>query len=130
MVFSGVVDNNQTTYDAAELTRTVRYKVEGAADWTYVENATEALVDAQTTFNVSVPGSKNATIEGWMTYHGLQSEVKTLTLYNGNAPSRVYGPVDGKSKLAVKLYGPVDGKSKNIVKLYGSVDGKSKAILG
>lgn len=130
VVFSGDAAKNRTDYDTAELKRTVRYKVEGAADWTYVENATEASVDAQTTFNVSVPGSKNATIEGWMTYHGLQSEVKTLTLYNGNAPSRVYGPVDGQSKLAVKLYGSVDGESKNIVKLYGSVDGKSKAILG
>ena len=130
VIFSGVADNNQTTYDAEELTRTVRYKVEGAADWTYVENATEALVDAQTTFNVSVPGSKNATIEGWMTYHGLQSEVKTITIYNGNPPSRVYGSVEGQSKLCTKMYGSVGGTSVEIVKLYGSVNGKSKSILG
>ena len=130
VVFKGDVDKNHTTYDTANLTRTVRYKVEGAADWTYVENAAEALVDAQTTFNVSIPGSKNAMIEGWMTYHGLQSEVKTLTLYNGNPPSRVYGSVDGQSKLCTKMYGSVGGTSVEIVKLYGSVNGKSKSILG
>lgn len=130
VVFKGDVDTNHTTYDTANLTRTVRYKVNDAAEWAYVVQDQEALIGAETTFTVRIPGSQSAVIEGWQTYHGLQSEVKTLTLYNGNAPSRVYGPVDGKSKLAVKLYGPVDGKSKNIVKLYGSVDGKSKAILG
>lgn len=130
VVFSGDAAKNRTDYDTAELKRTVRYKVEGAADWTYVENAAEALVDAQTTFNVSVPGSKNATIEGWMTYHGLQSEVKTITVYNGNPPSRVYGSVEGQSKLCTKMYGSVGGTSVEIVKLYGSVNGKSKSILG
>lgn len=130
VTFKGDTDNNHTTYDTANLTRTVRYKVNDAADWTYVVEDEVALIGAETTFTVRIPGSQSAVIEGWQTYHDMQSEVKTLTLYNGNAPSRVYGPVDGKSKLAVKLYGPVDGKSKNIVKLYGSVDGKSKAILG
>lgn len=130
VVFKGDADTNHTTYDTANLTRTVRYKVNDAAEWTYVVQDQGALIGAETTFTVRIPGSQSAVIEGWQTYHGMQSEVKTLTLYNGNAPSRVYGPVDGKSKLAVKLYGPVDGKSKNIVKLYGSVDGKSKAILG
>lgn len=130
VVFTGVADNNQTTYDTAELKRTVRYKVEGANDWTYVANATEALIGAETTFNVSVPGSKSATIEGWMTYHGMQSEVKTITIYNGNPPSRVYGSVNGQSKLCTKLYGSVGGTSVEIVKLYASVNGKSKSILG
>ena len=130
VVFTGETGTNHTTYDTANLTRTVRYKVEGAADWTYVENDTEALVDAQTTFNVSVPGSKSATIEGWMTYHGMQSEVKTLTLYNGNPPSRVYGSVEGQSKLCIKMYGSVGGTSVEIVKLYASVNGKSKSVLG
>lgn len=130
VVFKGDAGTNHTTYDTANLTRTVRYKVNDAAEWTYVVQNQQALIGAETTFTVRVPGSQNAVIEGWQTYHGMQSEVKTLTLYNGNAPSRVYGPVDGKSKLAAKLYGSVDGKSKSIVKLYGSVDGKSKAILG
>ena len=130
VVFAGVVENNNATYDTSELTRTVRYKVDNADEWTYVVQDQEALIGAETTFTVRIPGSQSAVIEGWQTYHGLQSEVKTLTLYNGNAPSRVYGPVDGQSKLAVKLYGSVNGVSKEMVKAYGSVDGVSKAMLG
>ena len=130
VTFKGDVDKNHTTYDTASLTRTVRYKVNDAAEWTYVAEDEVALIGAETTFTVRVPGSQSAVIEGWQTYHGMQSDVKTLNLYNGNAPSRVYGPVDGESKLATKVYGSVNGQSKEIVKLYGSVDGQSKAILG
>lgn len=130
VTFKGDVDKNHTTYDTASLTRTVRYKVNDAAEWTYVAEDEVALIGAETTFTVRVPGSQSAVIEGWQTYHGMQSDVKTLNLYNGNAPSRVYGPVDGESKLATKVYGSVNGQSKEIVKLYGSVEGQSKAILG
>lgn len=130
IVFAGVAANNNTDYDTVSLTRTVRYKVNNADDWTYVVNDSQALIDAQTTFTVRVPGSQSAVVEGWQTYHGLQSEVKTVNLYNGNAPSRVYAPVDGSSKLMYKLYGSVNGQSKEIVKLYGSVDGEAVAILG
>ena len=128
--FTGEASNNHTTYDTASLTRTVRYKVNDAAEWTYVANASEALIGDNTTFTVRVPGSQSAVVEGWMTYHGIQSEVKTVTVYNGNAPSRVYGSVEGESKLLYKLYGSVGGESKEIIKLYGSVDGEAKAILG
>lgn len=130
VVFTGDDVNNFDTYDSANLTRTVRYKVNDAADWTYVVNASVAAVDDATSFNVSIPGSQSAVIEGWMSYHGMDSEVKTLTLYNGNAPSRVYAPVNGNSKLVTKLYASVGGQSVEIVKLYGSVNGESKAILG
>lgn len=130
VVFTGVAENNNTSYDTASLTRTVRYKIDNAADWTYVANDTQAAITDNTTFNLSLPGSKSAVVEAWMTYHNLQSEVKSVTIFNGNAPSRVYGSVDGSSKLLYKLYGFVDGHSKEIVKLYGSVDGKAKSILG
>ena len=130
IVFKGDADKNQTTYDTASLTRTVRYKVNNAANWTYVVQDSQALIGAETSFTVSVPGSQSAVIEGWQTYHGMQSEVKTLNLFNGNAPSRVYVPINGQSKLATKLYGSVNGQSKEIVKLYGSVDGHAVAILG
>lgn len=130
VVFTGIADNNHTTYDTANLTRTVRYKVNNAGSWTYVVQDSQALIGANTSFTVRIPGGQSAVIEGWQTYHGMQSEMKTLNLYNGNAPSRAYGPVDGKSKLAVKCYGPVNKKSKNIIKLYGSVNGKARAILG
>lgn len=130
VVFKGDVDKNHTTYDTANLTRTVRYKVNDAAEWTYAVQDQEALIGAETTFTVRIPGSQSAVIEGWQTYHGLQSEVKTLTLYNGNAPSRMSGSVDGYSKLMYKAYGSVNGVSKEMVKAYGSVDGVSKAMLG
>ena len=125
-----MAENNNTSYDTANLTRTVRYKIDNAADWTYVANDTQAAITDNTTFNLSLPGSKSAVVEAWMTYHNLQSEVRSVTIFNGNAPSRVYGSVDGSSKLLYKLYGSVDGHSKEIVKLYGSVDGKAKSILG
>lgn len=130
VVFKGDVDKNHTTYDTANLTRTVRYKVNDAAEWTYVVQDQQALIGDEATFTVRIPGSQSAVIEGWMTYHGLQSEVKTLTLYNGNAPSRMSGSVDGYSKLMYKAYGSVNGVSKEMVKAYGSVDGVSKAMLG
>ena len=130
VTFTGDTDNNCTTYDTSDLTRTVRYKVNNASDWTYVVNGSVATVGAETTFTVRVPGSQGAVIEGWMEYHGMKSEVKTVNIYNGNAPSRVYGSVDGQSKLVQKLYASVNGQSVEIVKLYGSVEGKAKAILG
>lgn len=127
--FTGEASNNATTYDTGNLTRTVRYKV-GSGDWVYVKNDEQALIDAVTSFNVSVPAQSSAVIEGWMTYHGEKSETKTTNLYNGNQPSNVYGSVDGKSKLIQKFYGSVDGQSVEIVKLYGSVDGESVKLLG
>ena len=130
VVFSQVSGNNHTTYDSDSLKRTVRYKVNDAADWTYVANDTAVALTTDTTFTVRVPGSQSAVIEGWMSYHGQDSDVKTLNLFNGNAPSRVYGSVNGESVLLNKLYASVNGESKEIVKLYGSVNGEAKAILG
>lgn len=127
--FSAEASDNATSYDTGNLTRTIRYKVD-SGDWVYVKNDEQALIDTVTNFNVSVPASSSATVEGWMTYHGEQSEVKTITLYNGNQPSNVYGSVDGKSKLIQKFYGSVNRRSVEIVKLYGSVDGKSKTLFG
>ena len=126
---TGDTVNNHTTYDAAGLTRSIRYKINNG-DWVNVDSDTVAALDATKTFTVSVSGGATATIESWMTYHGLQSEVKSISIFNGNAPSRVYGSVEGQSKLFTKLYGSVEGQSKEIVKLYGSVEGKAKSILG
>ena len=127
--FAGVTDDNQTVYDEASLNRTIRYKIDDGS-WTYVANATVATIDAATAFTVSVPAGSKVTLEGWQTYHSMDSEVKTLTLYNGNAPSTTYASVNGKSVLMQKMYGSVSGKSVEIIKLYGSVNGKSKSILG
>lgn len=130
VVFTGDTYNNISEYHQANLTRTVRYKVGDDAEWTYVVEDALAALNAETEFTVRIPASQSATVEGWMTYHGLQSATKTTNIFNGNAPSRVYGSVNGQSKLIQKLYGSVDGQSVEIVKLYGSVDGEAKAILG
>lgn len=129
VVFTGDATLNHTTYDTSSLKRTVRYKIDNG-NWTYAANNTQALINANTSFNVTIPAGKSAVIEGWQTYHGMQSAVKTLTLYNGNEPSRVYGSVNGQSKLLYKMYGSVNGEAKQIVKLYASVNGEAKAILG
>lgn len=127
--YTGVVSNNATDYDQTKLNRTIRYKINDG-EWVYVKNASVETLDTVTSFNVTVPADSDATIEAWMTYQNLQSEVSTTTLRNGNAPFHTYGSVDGKSKDIIKFYGSVNGQSKEIVKLYGSVDGKSKQIYG
>lgn len=130
ITFTGDTANNISEYHQANLTRTVRYKVGDASEWTYVVQDTQAALNANTTFTVRIPASQSAVIEGWMTYHDQQSATKTVNIFNGNAPSRVYGSVDGQSKLIQKLYASVGGQSVEVVKLYGSVDGKAKPILG
>lgn len=125
--FTGVVANNNTDYDPAELTRSVRYQIDDGA-WTWVTQAVTAL-DAVTSFNVSVPAGSTATIEGWMNYQGLPSETSTITLANNNLPSVLYGSVNGQSKEIKKLYGSVNGQTKEIKKLYASVGGVTKKIF-
>ena len=125
--FTGVVANNNTDYDPAELTRSVRYQIDDGA-WTWVTQAVTAL-DAVTSFNVSVPAGSTATIEGWMNYQGLPSETSTITLANNNLPSVLYGSVNGQSKEIKKLYGSVGGQTKEIKKLYASVGGVTKKIF-
>lgn len=129
VVFTGDPVPNYETYDTSYLKRTVRYKVDDG-DWTYAANNTQALIGANTSFNVTVPAGKSAVIEAWQSYHGVDSAVKTVTLYNGNVPSRAYYPVNGLSKRMNKLYWPVNGSSKELVKVYYGVNGQAKSILG
>lgn len=123
VVFTGVVENNHTSYDTSSLTRTVRYKIDSGA-WTYVANATVNTIAAQTSFAVAVPPGSTATIEGWQTYHGLNSEVSTIMLTNSNTPVALYGSVNGEARHIIKLYGSVNGARKEIKVLYGS-DGQT-----
>jgi hypothetical protein len=128
--FLGDVDANYADYTQSELYRTVRYKINNASTWTYSEDNVNKAVGATTVFIANVPAGGNVQVEGWMNYRGLESEHKTMTVYNGSAPSSAYGSVDGKSKLIQKFYGSVNRRSVEIVKLYGSVDGKSKTLFG
>lgn len=125
--FTGVVANNHTTYDSANLTRTVRYKI-GSGSWTYVANDTVAALNSATSFNVTIPASSTATVEAWMTYHGEQSEVSTITISNTNQGCALYGSVSGQTKKLGPVYASVNGQTKKLVKIYASVNGVTKKV--
>lgn len=125
--FTGVAANNTAFYDTSELKRTVRYKIDNGA-WTVVDNDTVALIDFVTAFNVVVPAGSTATIEGWMTYRGQQSEVSTITLSNTNSAVALYGSVNGQTKLLGPVYASVNGRAKKLVKIYASVGGVTKKV--
>ena len=127
--FVGDTDNarNSFTYDTQDLTRSVRYKIDNG-QWVYVDNNTVALLDFVTSFNVSVPAGSVATIEGWMTYHGSQSEVSTITISNTNANVALYGSVNGQAKALGPVYASVNGRAKKLIKIYASVGGVTKKV--
>lgn len=128
ITFTGDPNNNKTTYDTAELTRSLRYKI-GSGSWVNVESDAVKAIDATTTVTITIPAGQTATIEGWMTYHGLNSEVASTTITNGASPVHLYGSVNGQAKEIQHLYGSVNGRAVKIVKLYASVNGAAKKIF-
>lgn len=127
VTFASDLANNHTTYDSANLTRTIRYKIDNGA-WAYVDNATVAALDVTTTFNVTVPAGSVATIEGWQTYHGMDSDVATITLSNTNTAVALYGSVNNQAKLLGPVYASVNGRAKKLIKIYASVGGVTKKV--
>lgn len=125
--FSGNAADNHTTYVRAQLNRTIRYKI-GSGNWVYIDNATTAEVDFVTTFSVTVPAGQVATIEGWQTYFGMDSEVSRITLSNTNAPSYLYGSVSGMTKRLGPIYASVNGRTKKLKKIYASAGGVTKKV--
>ena len=123
----GDPNNNNTNYTAAQLTRSMRYKIDNGS-WVNVESAVVKAIDATTIVTITVPAASTATIEGWMTYQSINSEVGSITITNSDAPVHIYGSVNGESQLIRHLYGSVNGRSKKIIKLYASVGGVSKLI--
>lgn len=129
VTFTGSAANTDPDYDASQLTRTVRYKIDNG-NWVYLDNATQAAVDSVSNYTISVPAGSVATVEGWMNYRtSLQSEVSTFTLANTNAAVHLYGSVNAQSEEIVHLYGSVGGRSKKIKKLYASVGGVAKKVF-
>lgn len=124
---TGVAADNVNDYTASELKRSLRYKISSGV-WVTVVNQEQALIDAVTSFNLSIPAGATATVEGWMTYRGLSSEVKSVMISNDAPANVLYGSVNGQAKKVVKLYGSVNGQAKEITKLYGSVNGVAKKI--
>lgn len=127
VTFTGDLVNNNTTYNTANLTRYVRYKIDNG-NWTVVENNTNKALDAVTSFNVVVPAGSVATIEGYMTYHGMQSDTATITISNTNIGCALYGSVGGEAKQLDTVYASVNGQAKKLVKIYASVGGVAKKV--
>ena len=125
--FTNTAANNHTTYDTAALTRTLRYKVDTGA-WISIEDHITALIDDVTTFDVPLPAGSTATVEGWMTYHGMDSEKMSIQFSNAASPNSLYGSVNNRAEKIVKLYGSVNDQAKEVTKLYGSVNGVAKKI--
>lgn len=126
--YVGVPANNDSNYDPTLLKRTVRYKGQNDANWTYVENDTQIALDTVTTQLINIPASTTTVVEAWMTYNGLESEVSTVSLTNNQDPVYLYCSMGNKAEKVERLYGSVNGESKRIRKLYASVNGVSKLI--
>ena len=85
--YKGVPEDNNPSYQASLLKRTLRYKIDNG-NWEYVDNATQRTIDYESVANISVPAGSTAVIEGWNTYgtDNLQSKVSTMTITNSDAP--------------------------------------------
>lgn len=127
VTLTGDPNNNNTNYTAAQLTRSMRYKIDNGS-WVNVETAEVKAIDATTIVTITIPAASTATIEGWMTYQGLNSEVGSITITNGDAPVHLYGSVNGQAKELVHVYGSVNGRSVKLTKIYASVGGVAKLV--
>lgn len=128
ITFTGDPNNNNTNYTAAQLTRSLRYRINNGS-WTNVESAAVKAIDATTIVTITIPASSTATIEGWMTYQSKNSQVSTITITNTDLPVHLYGSVNGLSKEIHHLYGSVNGRSVKITKLYASIGGVAKKVF-
>lgn len=105
VIFTNDPNNNETDYDIDNLTRYLRYKI-GDGDWVVVVNNQNARIDDITRFNLTLRAGAVATIQGYMTYQGIQSETVQITITN-NSPvqsGQMYGSVSNLSKKLNPIY--------------------------
>lgn len=132
--YTGIAANNDPNYDASELKHTVRYYdpsliVPGLDPvYIYIANNVTAGITDVTSGTVNINASGSIVVESWMTYHGLKSEVSTLTIVNSNNPTDIYISVGGDTKLVSNVYGSVDNLTSQVVKVYGSVEGVARKV--
>lgn len=133
VVYTGVAANNSTSYTAADLVRTFRYKDSSSSTWTYVQQDAQAAITDTTISVIPISPQHTVEVEAWMTYKGGQSEVSSTTITNDAPAARLYGSVPGQvrneSAEIEKFYGSVNGQTKKIKKLYASVGGVTKLIF-
>lgn len=126
--YVGVAADNDTSYTAADLTRTVRYKGDEDADWTYIENGTQIALTTVTTQSLTIAATHNVVVEAWMTYKGKNSDVSTVTVVNNNDPVNLYASVNGVTTKVIKLYASANNETVKVKKLYGSVNGVARLV--
>lgn len=74
------------------------------------------------------PGTTH-TLTASLTTNAGETVSNTVTFTTAQTPNKLYGSVNGQTKLISKLYGSVNGQTKEIKKLYGSVNGVTKRIF-
>lgn len=126
--YIGVPANNYDSYDAADLTRTVRYKIDDS-QWWYIENDSNVALDYLTDYDVGVALGETLYVEAWMTYKGKNSEVSAFQVAGTERPVQMYGSVNDAAKEIQHLYGSLNGETVKIKKLYGSVGGVAKEVF-
>lgn len=120
-------EKNSTSYERPNLSRTIRYKI-GNGSWVYVDNDTVATLDFVTSFQITLPAGATATIEGWMTYHGMQSQAISISISNTNLGCILYGSVGGQAKKLGPVYASVNGRTKKLVRIYASAGGVARKV--
>lgn len=130
--FTGDTSKNNSDYDAASLTRTVRYKVDNG-NWIYLENNTQRTLDYLTTSSILETYVFQIVVQGWMTYHNLDSVISEYIIEPPGKDYKAMGPGIGKfDNSAVnfdKMYIAQSSVTKKLDKLYISVRGKARRIF-
>lgn len=128
IVFTGIVGDNVTDYTAADLVRTVRYRI-NSGQWIYQEESVQKAIDADTTITVTLSPGEQVEVGGWMNYKGISGEAISAFIINSDDPIFIYGSVNGETKLIEHIYAPVNGDTKKIKKVYASVGGISRKVF-
>ena len=130
--FTGDTSKNNSDYDAASLTRTVRYKVDNG-NWIYLENNTQRAIDYLTTGSILESYVFQIVVQGWMTYHNLDSVISEYIIEPPGRDYKSMGPGIGKfDNSAVnfdKMYIAQSSVTKKLDKLYISVNGSARRIF-
>lgn len=128
VTYTGVAGENVTTYDAADLVRSMRYKIDDGA-WIDIESDVQKGLTALTSDTITITAGHTATVEAWMTYKGVQSQVNTVSITNTGGTAKFYGSTIEMTRLIDNIYGSVGGQTKAISKIYGSKDGVTTTIF-
>lgn len=121
--FTYSVPNQGGKYDM-----TLSYQLDGGALVTVTTLSGSGSKSGTFTVSGLTPGT-TYTLTASLTTNAGEVVSNTVTFTTAQASVKLYGSVNGQTKLVRKLYGSVNGQTKEIKKLYGSVNGQAKRIL-